>query len=126
MLRDELEPDPAALLVDLLDDDVEHVAAAITSSMWPTRPGPTFETCRSPSVPFFSSTKAPKSVVFTTLPVYVSPTSGSFVSDSIASIAAFAFVAVGRVDEDRAVLLDVDLHLVVAPRASGSSRRPCR
>ena len=27
MLRDELEADPAALLVDLLDDHVEHVAA---------------------------------------------------------------------------------------------------
>ncbi|HXF98601.1 MAG TPA: hypothetical protein VNJ46_08325, partial [Gaiellaceae bacterium] len=26
MLRDELEADPAALLVDLLDDHVEHVA----------------------------------------------------------------------------------------------------
>ena len=41
----------------------------ITSSMWPTRPGPTLETCSSPSVPFFSSTKAPNCVVFTTLPV---------------------------------------------------------
>ena len=27
MLRDQLEADAAALLVDLLDDDVEHVAA---------------------------------------------------------------------------------------------------
>ncbi len=42
---------------------------AITSSMWPTRPGPTFETWSRPSVPFFSSTNAPKSVVFTTRPV---------------------------------------------------------
>jgi polyribonucleotide nucleotidyltransferase len=65
---------------------------SITSSMWPTRPGPTLETCRRPSVPFFSSTKAPNWVVFTTLPVYSSPTSGSFVIDSIAAIAALAFV----------------------------------
>ena len=86
---------------------------AITSSMWLTRPGPTFETWSSPSVPFFSSTNAPKSVVFTTLPVNSSPTSGSLVSAVIAAIAASPFVALGRVDEDRAVLLDVDLHLVV-------------
>ena len=60
--------------------------------MWPTRPGPTFETCSRPSVPFFSSTNAPNWVVLTTLPVYVSPTSGSFVSALIAAIAASAFV----------------------------------
>ena len=40
-----------------------------TSSMCATRPGPTFETWSRPSVPFFSSTKAPKSVVLTTRPV---------------------------------------------------------
>ena len=62
----------------------------ITSSMWPTRPGPTLETCSSPSVPLVSSTNAPNWVVFTTLPVYVSPTSGSFVSDWIAAIAELA------------------------------------
>ena len=54
--------------------------------------GPTFETWSSPSVPFFSSTNAPNWVVLTTLPVYVSPTSGSFVSPLIAAIAASAFV----------------------------------
>ena len=43
-------------------------------------------------MPFFSSTKAPNWVVLTTLPVYVSPTSGSLVIDSIAAIAALAFV----------------------------------
>ena len=64
-------------------------------------------------MPFFSSTNAPKSVVFTTLPVNSSPTSGSFVSAVIAAIAASPFVALGGVDEDRAVLLDVDLHLVL-------------
>src|SRR5581483_4559380 len=62
----------------------------ITSSMWPTRPGPTLETCSRPSVPFFSSTNAPKSVVLTTFPVYSSPTSGSFVSAWIAELAASA------------------------------------
>ena len=81
--------------------------------MCSTRPGPTFETCSSPSVPFFSSTNAPKSVVLTTLPVYSSPTSGSLVSAWIAAIAASPFVALGGVDEDRAVLLDVDLDVVV-------------
>ena len=90
MLRDELEPDPAALLVDLLHDHVEHVAARDHVLDVADPAGPTFETCRSPSVPFFSSTKAPKSVVFTTLPVYWSPGSGSFVSDVIALIAASA------------------------------------
>ena len=64
----------------------------MTSSMCATRPGPTFETWSRPSVPFLSSTNAPKSVVFTTFPVYVSPTSGSFVSAAIAEIAASAFV----------------------------------
>ena len=60
--------------------------------MWFTRPGPTFETWSRPSVPFFSSTNAPKSVVFTTLPVNWSPTSGSLVSAVIAAIAASPFV----------------------------------
>ncbi len=60
--------------------------------MCATLPGPTFETWSRPSVPFFSSTKAPNCVVFTTLPVNVSPTSGSFVSDSIAATASLAFV----------------------------------
>ena len=64
-------------------------------------------------MPFFSSTNAPKSVVLTTLPVNSSPTSGSFVSAVIAAIAASPFVARGGVDEDRAVLLDVDLDVVV-------------
>ena len=64
-------------------------------------------------MPFFSSTNAPNWVVLTTLPVYSSPTSGSLVIASIASIADAAFVAVGRVDEDRPVLLDVDLHVVL-------------
>ncbi len=65
---------------------------SITSWMWATRPGPTFETWSRPSVPFFSSTNAPKSVVFTTLPVYVSPTSGDLVRAWIAEIAASPFV----------------------------------
>ena len=43
-------------------------------------------------MPFFSSTKAPNCVVFTTLPVKVSPTSGSLVSAAIAPIAASALV----------------------------------
>ncbi len=41
----------------------------MTSSIAATRPGPTLETCSSPSVPFLSSTNAPNWVVFTTLPV---------------------------------------------------------
>ena len=43
-------------------------------------------------MPFFSSTNAPKSVVLTTLPVYVSPGSGSFVIAWISEMASFAFV----------------------------------
>ena len=43
-------------------------------------------------MPFLSSTNAPNSVVLTTLPVYVSPTSGDFVSAAMAEIAASAFV----------------------------------
>src|SRR6188508_1567909 len=49
VLGDQLQADPAAVLVDLLDDHVEHVAALDHVSMWPTRPGPTLETCSSPS-----------------------------------------------------------------------------
>ena len=76
--------------------------------------GDSLETCNKPSVPFFSSTKAPNSVVLTTRPVYVSPTSGVLVSASIAAIAESDFLALGRVDQDRAVLLDIDLDVVVA------------
>ena len=64
-------------------------------------------------MPFFSSTNAPNWVVFTTLPVNVSPTSGSFVSDVDRGDRRLRLRALGGVDEDRAVLLDVDLHLVV-------------
>ena len=67
--------------------------------MWLTRPGPTFETCSSPSVPFFSSTNAPKSVVLTTLPVNWSPTSGSFVSCLDRRDRRVALLARGRVDD---------------------------
>ena len=50
-----------------------------TSSTLSTRsPGATLEMCSSPSVPLASSMKAPKVVVFTTLPTYSSPTSTSF------------------------------------------------
>src|SRR5439155_16188072 len=50
-----------------------------TSSTLSTRwPGDTLEMCSSPSVPLASSMKAPKVVVFTTLPTYSSPTSTSF------------------------------------------------
>src|SRR6266508_3652543 len=105
VLGDQLEADAATSLVHLEDFDVEDVLSRgpaprfergagpreITSSMWATRPGPTFETWRRPSVPFFSSTNAPKSVVFTTFPVYSSPTSGSFVRASMAAMAAWAF-----------------------------------
>src|SRR5918994_2429356 len=60
-----------------------------TSSTAPTRsPGLTFEMCRSPSVPLVSSTNAPKAVVFTTLPVNLSPTSASLVIDWMRSMQA--------------------------------------
>ena len=48
--------------------------------------------CSSPSVPLASSMKAPKVVVLTTLPVYVSPTSGYFVSAFTAEMAASALM----------------------------------
>ena len=98
----------------------------ITSSMWPTRPGPTFETWSRPSVPFFSSTNAPNSVVLTTLPVVLVADLRALRQAVDRGDRGIGLRALGRVDEDRAVLLDVDLHLVVGLERRGSSRRPCR
>ena len=60
-----------------------------TSSTDSTRsPGLTFEMWSSPSVPFVSSTNAPKAVVLTTLPLNWSPTSASLVIASMRGDAA--------------------------------------
>ena len=67
--------------------------------------------CSRPSVPFESSTNAPKVVVFTTLPVNSSPTSTSLVIDADPLDEGVALRARLRVDADRAVVLDVDLGL---------------
>jgi len=48
-----------------------------TSSTRTIRCSEIWEMCRRPSVPGRISTKAPKSVIFFTLPVYVFPTSGT-------------------------------------------------
>ena len=60
-----------------------------TSSTVPTRlPGDTLEMCSRPSVPLASSTKAPKVVVLTTLPLNSSPTSTSLVIERMRSTRA--------------------------------------
>ena len=60
-----------------------------TSSTLSTRlPPPSFEMWIRPSTPFLSSTNAPKSVVLTTLPVMMSPTSMSLVIDWMRSVTA--------------------------------------
>ena len=89
-------------------------------------PGEMFEMCSRPSVPLASSTKAPKVVVLTTLPVNSSPTSTSLVIDADALDERVAQLAVGRVDQDLALVVDVDLGLELLGQARGSSRRPCR
>ena len=60
-------------------------------------------------MPFVSSMKAPNVVVLTTLPVNSSPTSTSLVIDADAVDQGVALLAVGRVDADGAVVVDVDL-----------------
>ena len=84
-------------------------------------------TCSRPSTPLRSSTKAPKSAILTTSPSsYSSPTSIVLGHRVDAPGGRLGQLAVGAVDADRAVLLDVDLHLVLGLAGSGSSRRPCR
>ena len=51
-------------------------------------PGAMLEMCSSPSVPFISSTKAPKVVVLTTEPVNWSPSSTSLVMERMRSTSA--------------------------------------
>ncbi len=53
--------------------------------------------------------KAPKVVVLTTLPANSSPTSTSFIIVRMRSTSASPSVAVGRVDEHLALVVDVDL-----------------
>ena len=63
---------------------VDALAAGRACEMWSR-----------PSVPFLSSTNAPKSVVLTTLPVKTSPTSVSLVIDGDAFVTALAGLLVG-------------------------------
>ena len=74
--------------------------------------------CSRPSVPFASSTKAPKVVVLTTLPTYSSPTSTSFIIIRIALHERVAELAVGGVDQHLAVVVDVDLRLELLGEAA--------
>ena len=118
VLRDQLEADPAARLVDLLHDDVERCRRALmTSSMWPTRPGPDVRDVEQAVRALLQlDERAELGRLDDLAACNVSPTSGSLVSASIAAIAGVGLLAVGRVDEDRAVLLDVDLHLELGSR----------
>ena len=61
-------------------------------------PATMLEMCSRPSVPLASSTKAPKVVVLTTLPVNSSPTSTSLVIERMRSTRASPWAPVGRVD----------------------------
>ena len=74
--------------------------------------------CSSPSVPLASSMKAPKVVVLTTLPTYSSPTSTSFIIIRIALDERVAELAVGRVDQHLAVVVDVDLRFELLRQAA--------
>ena len=86
---------------------------SMTSSMCATRPGPTFETWSRPSVPFFSSTNAPNCGRLHDLArVRVADLRG-LREGGDGRDRRLRLRSLGRVDEDRAVLLDVDLHLVV-------------
>ena len=78
----------------------------------PTRsPGFTFEMCSRPSVPLVSSTKAPKVVVFTTLPDELVADLGVLGHRDDPLDAGLDQLAGGRVDANRAVVVDVDLGL---------------
>ena len=90
-----------------------------TSSTVSTRwPGDTLEMCSRPSVPLASSTNAPKVVVLTTLPWNESPTSTSLVIERMRSIRASPCGAGLRVDEDVAVVVDVDLRVELLAQAA--------
>ncbi len=91
---------------------------AITSSMWPTRPGPTFETWSSPSVPFFSSTNAPNCGRLDDLARVRVADLGLLRHRRDRGDGRVGVRALGRVDEDRAVLPDVDLDVVVGLEAT--------
>ena len=69
-------------------------------------------------MPLASSTNAPNVVVLTTLPVNSSPTSTSLVIVPDALGERVAELAVGRVDEDLALVVDVDLRLELLGQAA--------
>ena len=85
-----------------------------TSSTVPTRlPGDTLEMCSRPSVPLASSTKAPKVVVLTTLPCELVADLDLLGHRADALDQGVALGAGDGVDEDHALVVDVDLGLVL-------------
>src|SRR5262245_61199704 len=118
VLRDELEADPATGLVDLLDDDIDDVAAAhhVFDMRDPAR----------------ADVRDVEEAVGALLELderaelrRLHDLAGERVADLRllrdrldCSDRGGSLLAVGRVDEDRAVLLDVDLHLVVGFEAT--------
>src|SRR5207302_5291850 len=118
VLRDELEADPAAGLVDLLHDDVHEVAAAhhVLDVRDPAR----------------ADVRDVQEPVGALLQLDEGAELGRFHDLAGERVADLGLLrerldrgdglarlrALGRVDEDRAVLLDVDLHLVVGLEAA--------
>src|SRR5947207_4553858 len=114
VLRDELEADPAALLVDLLDDDVERVAARdhVLDVADPARAdvGDVQEPVRA----LLQLDEGAEVGRLHDLAGVGVPYLG-LLRDRLDRLDRVSRLhAVGGVDEDRAVLLDIDLHLVVA------------
>src|SRR5581483_10236600 len=118
VLRDELEADPAPGLVDLLDDDVDDVAAAHHVLDVRDATGADVRDVEETVGPLLQLDEGAELRRLHDL-ARVGVAHLGLLRDRLdRGDRGRGLLAVGRVDEDRAVLLDVDLHLVVGLEAA--------
>src|SRR5262249_54556825 len=114
VLLDQLEPDPPTRLVDLLHDDVERVAALDHVLDVADSAGADVRDVQQPVRPLLQLDERAELRRLDDLRIPELVTDLGLLRQRLdRRDRRLRLVAVGGVDEDRAVLLDVDLHLVV-------------
>src|SRR5262245_35138076 len=118
VLRDELQADAATLLVDLLDEDVEDVASAhdVLDMADPARPD--VRDVQEAVRPLLELDERAELGRLDHLARIRVADLGGLREGMNRGDRRLALLALGRVDKDRPVLLDVDLHLVLGLEAA--------
>src|SRR5581483_6708148 len=118
VLRYQLHADPASCLVDLLDDDVDDVTALHDVLDMPHAAGPDVRDVEQPVRALLQLDEGAELRRFDDLAGVGVPHLRLLRQALDRGDRGRRYPAVGRVDQDRAVLLDVDLHVVVRLEAA--------